>query len=271
MPQRNNRPARAAAFAVLAFCHALHAGDVSTLASTSVVTNGNGTVTKTYTETSVATNGTFVTERRKETRTRLDQAGNLLETATSEYVESFSSLSPSPKKANGGAEKERLQSFLGFKFGDVFDGESHPSKKRGEEHLLWARATPKKTLEGFDDYILKLSPSTRRIVKVEASAKKPIPFFEDGTHYLIDAISERFGARPYRRSLRPVFSFEISPRKTIYLFLDGHFHDCGTVISAEDRILEMEAMEEYRLIREELKQKEAAERIGKINAAKDAL
>ncbi|MBQ5530730.1 MAG: hypothetical protein IIT98_01835 [Kiritimatiellae bacterium] len=49
----------------------------------SIVTNENGSVTRTFVESNVRTNGSMVTEHRRETRTTLDNAGNVLESSTS--------------------------------------------------------------------------------------------------------------------------------------------------------------------------------------------
>ena len=52
--------------------------DVSQKSSeASIVTNDNGSVARTYVESTVTTNGNMVTERRRETRTTLDADGNI--------------------------------------------------------------------------------------------------------------------------------------------------------------------------------------------------
>ena len=56
----------------------------------SVTTNDNGIVSRTYTECTVTTNGNMVTERRRETRTNMDADGNVLESSTSEFAQSYS-------------------------------------------------------------------------------------------------------------------------------------------------------------------------------------
>ena len=101
--------------------------DVSQKSSeASVVTNDNGSVSRTFTECTITTNGSMVTEHRRETRTTLDTDGNMLESSTSEYAQSYSvgdvgatSLKPS---INAKAEKEapaaNADSFLGLKFGE---------------------------------------------------------------------------------------------------------------------------------------------------------
>ena len=65
--------------------------DVSQKSSeASVVTNDNGSVSRTFTECTITTNGSMVTEHRRETRTTLDTEGNMLESSTSEYAQSYS-------------------------------------------------------------------------------------------------------------------------------------------------------------------------------------
>ena len=61
----------------------------SKTAESSVTTNDNGSVSRLFTESTVTTNGNMVTERRRETRTNMDMEGNILETSTSEYAQSY--------------------------------------------------------------------------------------------------------------------------------------------------------------------------------------
>ena len=61
----------------------------SKTAESSVTTNDNGSVSRLFTESTVTTNGNMVTERRRETRTNMDMDGNVLETSTSEYAQSY--------------------------------------------------------------------------------------------------------------------------------------------------------------------------------------
>ena len=80
------------ALTAIAFAAATNAGkkDVSQKSSeASVVTNDNGTVSRTFTECTVSTNGSLVSEHRRETRTTLDADGNMLESSTSEYTQSY--------------------------------------------------------------------------------------------------------------------------------------------------------------------------------------
>ena len=106
--------------------------DGATTAKTSEsvsVTNDNGSVTRSFTECNVTTNGSMVTERRRETRTTTDTAGNVLETSTSEYAQSYPvgdvglvSLAKEAKADENAAAKADNSSFLGLEFGSVFEG-----------------------------------------------------------------------------------------------------------------------------------------------------
>ena len=64
------------------------AGTQNKSSEVGIVTNDNGSVSRTYVESSVTTNGNTVTEHRRETRTTLDTDGNMLATTTSEYAQS---------------------------------------------------------------------------------------------------------------------------------------------------------------------------------------
>ena len=70
------------------------------------VTNDNGSVSRSFTECTVSTNGGMVTEHRRETRTTLDQEGNVLATTTSEYAQTYpvGEESLSSLAAGGGAD-----------------------------------------------------------------------------------------------------------------------------------------------------------------------
>ena len=84
----------AAAMALLTGCGPANAGQASDTTSktsaTQLTTNENGCVSRTFTESSVTTNGNLVTEHRRETRTNMDMDGNVLQTTTSEYAQSYS-------------------------------------------------------------------------------------------------------------------------------------------------------------------------------------
>ena len=179
--------------------------DVSQKSSeASVVTNENGSVSRSFTEMTVTTNGNMVTEHRRETRTTMDAEGNMLATTTSEYAQSYpvgdtglkSLASPIHAKVDADAKVE--DGFLGLKFGEVFDGTNFVADV-DEPTLLRATFTPKKALAGFDDYYVYVTPKTHKVVKVYACAKDAI---DPGTswrrHYLIEALEKRYQtwARP---------------------------------------------------------------------------
>ena len=172
--------------------------DVSQKSSeASIVTNDNGSVARTYVESTVTTNGNMVTERRRETRTTLDADGNMLESSTSEYAQSYpvgeegmsSFATPVATDAEGkcGAAKVE-EGFLGLKFGEEFKG-TNLVADADEPTLLRATFTPKKALAGFDDYYVYVTPKTHKVVKVYACAKEAV---DPGTnwrrHYLIEAL-----------------------------------------------------------------------------------
>ena len=126
----------------------------------SIVTNDNGSVSRTFTECTVTTNGNMVTEHRRETRTTLDTDGNMLESSTSEYAQSYSvgdfgaaSLKPFiGAKVEKEAPAANTDSFLGLRFGEEFKGTNFVNDAE-EPTLLRATFSPKKALAGFDDYL----------------------------------------------------------------------------------------------------------------------
>ena len=163
--------------------------DVSQKSSeASIVTNDNGSVARTYVEATVTTNGNMVTERRRETRTTLDADGNMLESSTSEYAQSYpvgeegmsSFATPVATDAEGkcGAAKVE-EGFLGLKFGEEFKG-TNLVADADEPTLLRATFTPKKALAGFDDYYVYVTPKTHKVVTVYACAKEAL---DPGTHW----------------------------------------------------------------------------------------
>ena len=100
--------------------------DVSQKSSeASIVTNDNGSVARTYVESTVTTNGNMVTERRRETRTTLDADGNMLESSTSEYAQSYpvgeegmaSFSTRVEQKEDEKPDAKVEEGFLGLKFG----------------------------------------------------------------------------------------------------------------------------------------------------------
>ena len=254
--------------------------DVSQKSSeSSVVTNDNGSVSRTFTECTVTTNGNMVTERRRETRTTLDTDGNMLESSTSEYAQSYSvgdfgaaSLKPS---VNAKAEKEapvaNTDSFLGLKFGEEFKGTNFVSDAE-EPTLLRATFSPKKALAGFDDYYVYVTPKTHKVVKVYACAKNAVePGARWRRHYLIEALEKRYQtwARP-RSSFRPIYSFYIGNGRYITTCLSGASSNYETVIVAWDDALLTTAADEVEAIRAEARKTAAEKRSLRVNDAADA-
>ena len=254
--------------------------DVSQKSSeSSVVTNDNGSVSRTFTECTVTTNGNMVTEHRRETRTTLDTDGNMLESSTSEYAQSYSvgdfgaaSLKPS---VNAKAEKEapvaNTDSFLGLKFGEEFEGTNFVNDAE-EPTLLRAAFAPKKALAGFDDYYVYVTPKTHKVVKVYACAKNAVePGARWRRHYLIEALEKRYQtwARP-RSSFRPIYSFDIGNGRYITTCLSGASSNYETVIVAWDDALLTTAADEVEAIRAEARKTAAEKRSLRVNDAADA-
>ena len=254
--------------------------DVSQKSSeATVVTNDNGSVSRTFTECTITTNGNMVTEHRRETRTTLDTDGNMLESSTSEYAQSYSvgdfgaaSLKPS---INAKVEKEapaaNTESFLGLKFGEEFKGTNFVNDAE-EPTLLRATFSPKKALAGFDDYYVYVTPKTHKVVKVYACAKNAVePGARWRRHYLIEALEKRYQtwARP-RSSFRPIYSFDIGSGRYITTCLSGASADYETVIVAWDDALLTTAADETEAIRAEARKAAAEMRSSRVSAAADA-
>ena len=256
--------------------------DVSQKSSeASVVTNDNGSVSRTFTECTITTNGSMVTEHRRETRTTLDTEGNMLESSTSEYAQSYSvgdfgaaSLKPSinAKAEKGGeAPAANTESFLGLKFGEEFKGTNFVNDA-DEPTLLRATFVPKKALAGFDDYYVYVTPKTHKVVKVYACAKNAVePGARWRRHYLIEALEKRYQtwARP-RSSFRPIYSFDIGGGRYITTCLSGASSSYETLIVAWDDALLTTAADETEAIRAEARKAAAEKRSVRVNDAADA-
>lgn len=245
----------------------------------SVVTNDNGTVSRSFTECTVATNGSMVTEHRRETRTTLDTDGNVLESSTSEYAQSYSvgdvgmtSLKPSIcAKVDKEAPAVNADSFMGLKFGEEFKGTNFVNDA-DEPTLLRAAFTPKKALAGFDDYYVYVTPKTHKVVKVYACAKKAVePGARWRRHYLIEALEKRYQtwARP-RSSFRPIYSFDIGGGRYITTCLAGASQSYETIIVAWDDALLTTAADEAEAIRVEARKAAAEKRSARVSDAADA-
>lgn len=237
----------ALALTLLAGCGAAKAAeqkDMSTkTAESSITTNDNGSVSRTFVESSVTTNGNLVTERRRETRTNMDSAGNILETSTSEYAQSYNVGDtgwklPASKLDTDSDKPVPTDAFLGLKFGDVLN-ETNTVREAGEPSLLRVAFKPKKGLNGFDDYYAYITPKTHKVAKICACAKDAVePGGSWRRHYLIEALEKRYStwARliSYRR---PYYAFDVAPDRTVTVCLAGASQDYQTVISAWDDTL----------------------------------
>jgi len=244
----------------------------------SIVTNDNGTVSRTFTECTVATNGNLVTEHRRETRTTLDADGNMLESSTSEYAQSYSvgdvgmsSLKPSINARDESSASPAAESFLGLRFGEEFKGTNFVNDA-DEPTLLRAVFRPKKALAGFDDYYVYVTPKTHRVVKVYACAKEAV---ESGTssrrHYLIEALEKRYQtwARP-RSTFRPIYGFDIGGGRYATICLAGSSRTYETIIVAWDDALLTVAADETEAIRTEARKAAAEKRSRSVKDAAEA-
>lgn len=244
---------------------------------TAVITNENGSVSRSFAECTVSTNGGMVTEHRRETRTTLDSDGNVLATTSTEYAQTYpvgesgmtSLAAQSPK---GGAESvQDADSFMGLKFGEVFSSTNFFSDV-GEPSLLCARFTPEKALSGFDDYFVYVTPKTHRIVKVYACAKDAV---DSGSHwrrnYLIEALERRYRtwARP-RHFFRPVYTFVIGQGRYVTACLAGYSSDYETVLVAWDDSMLTAGADEAEELRREARKTAAERRNRRVSDAADA-
>ena len=224
--------------AMIALAAALYAESGASASSSNtesgITTNENGSVSRVFTESTVTTNGNMVTEHRRETRTTLDADGNLLESSTSEYAQSYpvgdgeiASLSrrldgTKSKPQADKAEQADCDSFMGVKFGsEVKDGEF--AEDASEPTLLRTAFKPKKELAGFDDYYVYVTPTTHRAVKVYACAKKAV---DSGSswrrNYLIEALEKRYQTWARLCSwFRPCYAFDVAPDRYVTVCLYG--------------------------------------------------
>lgn len=245
------------------------------------VTNDNGTVSKVFTESTVKTNGNMVTEHRRETRTTLDADGNLLESSTSEYAQSYtvgdgtlSSLSVRPgSKVSSAAQTSPASSdsFLGLKFGDEFKGTNFVADA-DEPTLLRASFTPAKKLSGFDDYYVYVTPTTHKVVKVYACAKKAVDSSSGWRrNYLIEALEKRYRtwARP-RSWCRPVYTFDLGEGRYVTASLERSSRDYETIIVAWDENMISLAAEEKEAVRKKALEAAAEKRKARVDDAASA-
>ena len=243
-----------------------------------VSTNENGSVSRTFTEMTVSTNGNMVTEHRRETRTTLDADGNMLATTTSEYAQSYpvgseSFTTPVRGDADGTVDRAASDSFMGLKFGESFgDDETKFVNDPDEPTLLRAAFTPKKALAGFDDYYVYVTPKTKKVVKVYACAKEAV---DPGTswrrHYLIEALEKKYQtwARP-RSWCRPVYTFDIGSGRYVTACLAGASRDYETVVVGWDDALLTTAADETEEIRQEARKAALEKRRSRVSDAAEA-
>ena len=254
--------------------------DVSQKSSeASIVTNDNGSVARTYVESTVTTNGNMVTERRRETRTTLDADGNMLESSTSEYAQSYpvgeegmsSFTTRVEQKESESPDAKVEEGFLGLKFGEEFKGTNLVSDIE-EPTLLRATFTPAKKLAGFDDYYVYVTPKTHKVVKIYACAKEAV---DPGTnwrrHYLIEALEKRYNtwARP-RSWCRPIYTFAIGSGRFVTACLADASRDYETVLVAWDDALLTTAADETEEIRREARKSAAEKRKAQVDDAASA-
>ena len=247
-----------------------------------VVTNDNGSVSRTFTECNVTTNGNMVTERRRETRTTTDTEGNVLESSTSEYAQSYtvgtegagmlaSGVSFAASEPEGGAEKDAGESFLGLKFGEVYGG-TNLVGDADQPALLRAEFEPAKKLAGFDDYYVYVTPKSHKIAKVYACAVQEIdPGARWRKHYLIEALEKRYGTWARLCDFwRPIYAFDIGCGRTVKAYLAGASDNYETIIAAYDMKVLAEARDEAEELRIEARRKAAKARESKVTEAADA-
>ena len=270
----------AAAMALLTGCGPANAGQASDTTSktsaTQLTTNENGCVSRTFTESSVTTNGNLVTEHRRETRTNMDMDGNVLQTTTSEYAQSYSVGDtgwklPAAKEDAKDAPAVATDSFMGLKFGAVHDV-TNAVTDTDEPTLLRATFKPAKPLAGFDDYYVYVTPKTHKVVKVCACAKEAVePGSSWRRHYLIEALEKRYQTWARLCSwFRPCYAFDVAPDRYVTVCLYGSSEDYETVITAWDNSVVRLAADEYEDMRKEARKNAAEKRKQKVSDAADA-
>ena len=271
-----------------------------------IVTNDNGSVSRTYVESSVTTNGNMVTEHRRETRTTLDTEGNMLATTTSEYAQSYpvgdvwvkgekgNNQNDENNQMKEGEAKINNDSFMGLKFGEVFGGlrGAEPANQdrveplnqveadkneafvvdNEEPTLLRARFTPKKPLAGFDDYYVFVTPTTHKVAKVYACAKNVIdPGARWRRHYLIEALEKRYQTWARLCSFsRPCYAFDLGDSRYVTACLAGASRGYETILTGWDENVLAEAAEETAAIREAARKTAAEKRANRVNEAAEA-
>ena len=209
----------------------------------------------------------------------LDGDGNLLATTTSEYAQSYpvgdTGMAPlSTTPCSGGkcdGATADADSFMGLKFGEVFAG-TNLVQDADEPTLLRATFTPKKSLAGFDDYYVYVTPKTHKVAKVYACAKEAVdPGATWRRHYLIEALEKKYStwARPCSWC-RPVYRFYIGEGRYVTACLAGASRDYETVLVAWDDALLTAAADETEAVRAEARKNAAERRSRRVTDAADA-
>ena len=234
--------------------------------------------TRTQVETSVTTNGTMVTERRRETTTTTDADGNVVATCTSESLQTYpvGDTATAGVVAAPGAKEEPVNTdtFLGLKFGDVFKvDEKNLMRDEDEPSLVCAKFTPVKALAGFEDYFAYLTPKTHKIAMVRACAKKAIEPTNGNwrRHYLVEALEKRY--RTWARSIswtHPYYRLNVAPGRSVTACLAGATEDYEAVICAWDANVTRLADEERRALDEEARKAAEKSRDKRMQDALDA-
>lgn len=251
----------------------------SKTAESSVTTNDNGSVSRLFTESTVTTNGNMVTERRRETRTNMDMDGNVLETSTSEYAQSYpvgdSGVVPLSGQVNGDdqnmREKGNADSFMGLKFGDKFTSTNFVEDADAPDFLR-AEFKPKKPLDGFDDYYVYVTPKTHKIARVYACAKDAVDAGANWRrHYLVEALEKRYGTWARLCSWwKPWYQFEVGPYRHVRACLTEASQSYGTILVAWDDAVGSQAVQEREELREAARKTAAEKRGQRVSAAAEA-
>lgn len=257
------------------------AGTQNKSSEVGIVTNDNGSVSRTYVESSVTTNGNMVTEHRRETRTTLDTDGNMLATTTSEYAQSYPVGDVwGEAKSDGGKQQTAKpddkaavvnDSFMGLTFGEVFSGTNLVSDSE-EPTLLRAKFVPKKPLAGFDDYYVFVTPTSHKVAKVYACAKDAIePGARWRRHYLVEALEKRYQTWARLCSFsRPCYAFDLGDSRYVTACLAGASRSYETILAGWDENVLIEAAEETQAIREEARKTAAEKRANRVSEAAEA-
>jgi hypothetical protein len=269
------------ALAALAGCGEVTAADAqhknpcSSDVKETVVTNKDGSVTRTKTE----------------KHSIKDADGNVIGYSTSTFSETVSadlaagvkgdevkSSGATAEKAETASPEEKRasistdgSSFMGLKFGEVPAGVENATEVPGQSALKMFKFTPEKKLKGFDDYYAFVTPKTHKLVKVCACAKQEVLSNTIGRrHYLVEALERRYKTSARLASwLRPLYVLDISPARGVSICLQDASDDYETIISAWDDEAARTAVSEQREIRDALYRKAIEERDNVIKEAAD--